>query len=164
MFNTPQFMREMKRGEEAAVDVLLSDAFGSKNKINQIAKWRKSRVIAGEMILPMDGTVIGYAALAKMPSPKGWLLLDPVAIAPEFQNRGFGKRLVGMIAQWAQMSGNTLVVCADSPLFRDRDFTSLPDHIEMPTQDRTALICAPAKTTAKTTAKTKIAPLTFPKT
>lgn len=131
MLNTPQFMREMKRGEETAVDQLLEDAFGRKEERILVEKLRSSKAIAGEMILPMNGEVVGYAALSLMLGPKDWLLLEPIAILPEHQARGFGKRLLGMIAQWAEMTGNTVITRKDTPLFRACGFTPLSDHFEV---------------------------------
>lgn len=160
MLNTPQFMREMKRGEEADVDALLEAAFGNARQRDILAQLRSSKTIAGEMILPMNGMVVGFAALSSMVSPKGWLVLDPVAIAPDLQSRGFGKRLIGMIAQWADMTGNTIVAHQphthpDSSLFRSCGFTPLPSTFEIPHSAGTLLICGAGKT--------KTSKITFPK-
>ena len=125
MFNSPEFMREMKRGEEDAVDDLLVAAFEGAAEAQLVHALRKSKAIAGEMVLPMQGEVIGYAALSTMIAPKGWLALAPVAIAPAHSGRGFGKRLVGMIAQWAQMSGQTVVVLGDPALYESCGCTPL---------------------------------------
>jgi putative acetyltransferase len=160
MLNTPQFMREMKRGEEADVNALLDAAFGGPQARLTVEKLRSSKAIAGEMILPMTGNVVGFAALSNAPSPKGWLLLEPVAILPEFQARGFGKRLIGMIAQWAEMTGNTIVtrqshLHAQSSLFINCGFTPLNEDFDSPQNKDTLLICGAGKT--------KTQKLTFPK-
>ena len=103
---------------------------------------------------------MGFAALSATPAPKGWLMLEPVAIAPEFQGRGFGKRLIGMIAQWAEMTGNTLIVRepathAQSSLFRSCGFTPLPEGFDVPQSQYALLICGAGKA--------KIQQLSFPK-
>ena len=55
MFNTPEFARDMKRGEEAQVDALLLAAFGGPEEAELVAKLRKARLIAGEQVMPMGG-------------------------------------------------------------------------------------------------------------
>lgn len=129
MLRTPDFMREMKRGEEAAVDALLDAAYGNDRARRMVEALRKGRMIAGEMVLPMEGAVIGYAALTAVDSPKGWLALAPVAIHPDAQGHGYGKRLVGMITEWARLS-NTGLVSVGTPTFCERcGFSDLPDGI-----------------------------------
>ncbi|NBT33834.1 MAG: N-acetyltransferase, partial [Rhodobacteraceae bacterium] len=116
---SPSFLREMQRGEEAAVAALLTDAFGQPDEARLVEKLRKSRAIAGEMVLPSEHGIIGYLALSQMIAPKGWLCLAPVAIQPDLQRNGYGRRMVGMIAEWARLSGQTLVVLGD-PSFYSR--------------------------------------------
>ncbi|WP_417249406.1 GNAT family N-acetyltransferase [Celeribacter sp.] len=130
MLNTPEFMREMKRGEEAAVDALLDSAYGNDRARRMVDDLRKSRLIAGEMVLPMQGEVIGYAALTTIETPKGWLALAPVAILPDVQGRGYGRRLVGMITEWARLSQRRLISIGNPAFCESCGFTSLPDEIE----------------------------------
>lgn len=115
----PGFLREMKRGEEAAVDALLHTAFGRKTEAQLIAQLRKSGAIAGESVLPLGRGVAGYFALSMMVKPKGWLCLAPVAIAPEWQGQGFGRRMLGMLSGWAGASSATIVVLGD-PAYYER--------------------------------------------
>ncbi|WP_417253999.1 GNAT family N-acetyltransferase [Celeribacter sp.] len=152
---TPDFMREMKRGEEPAVAALLDAAFGQKDEAQLVETLRKSRAIAGEMVLPMGGEVIGYAALSKMVSPKGWLCLAPVAIRPDLQARGFGRRLVGMISQWAEMSGQTVVVLGDPAFYTRCGFAPVAEDFTSPYPLDHTLVAGPAKG--------KIRTLTYPK-
>lgn len=155
MLKTPDFMREMKRGEEPAVTDLLTAAFGGKDEAQLVEALRKSKAIAGEMVLPMDGEVIGYAALSKMVSPKGWLCLAPVAIRPDLHGRGYGRRLVGMITQWAEMSGQTLVVLGDPAFYTRCGFKPIAEGFTSPYPLDHTLTAGPAK--GKATA------LTYPK-
>ena len=98
MLNGPQFARDLKRGEEPLVDALLASAFDSTAEGQLIKALRKSRDIAGEQVMPMGDRIIGYYALSYMVRPKGWLCLAPVAIAPDMQRRGYGKRMIGMMS------------------------------------------------------------------
>lgn len=155
MLNTPSFMRPMKRGEEADVSALLDAAFDGKDESKLVDALRKSRVIAGEMILPMDGEIIGYAGLAKMTTPKGWLALAPVAIRPDLQGRGYGKRLVGMITQWAEMSEQTLVVLGEPGFYTKAGFAPLPEEFDAPYSHAHLMTAGPVKSKDKR--------LTYPK-
>ncbi|ATG47724.1 GNAT family N-acetyltransferase [Celeribacter ethanolicus] len=149
MLKSPDFMREMKRGEETAVADLLTEAFGQKDEAHLVEALRKSRAIAGEMVLPMNGEVIGYAALSTMLSPKGWLCLAPVAIRPDLQGRGFGRRLTGMITQWAEMSGQTVVVLGDPDFYSRCGFKMIANGFTSPYPLTHTLTAGPAKAKVK---------------
>jgi putative acetyltransferase len=126
LFQTPDFARDLKRGEEAAIDALLDHAFGSTEESRLVTKLRKSRVIAGETVLPMDGQIIGYYALAYMVKPKGWLCLAPVAIHPDVQGRGYGKRMLGVLTEWARLTKTPVVVLGNPDFYQRAGFSS--DH------------------------------------
>ncbi|AJE48352.1 GNAT family N-acetyltransferase [Celeribacter indicus] len=148
MLTAPDFMRELKRGEEAEVAALLDAAFGRPDESQLVGALRKSGAMAGEMVLPMAGGIVGYAALSAMRAPKGWLCLAPVAIRPDVQRRGYGRRLVGMIAQWATMSGATVVVLGDPAFYARCGFAPLSAGIRSPYPTDHTLTAGPAGTAA----------------
>ncbi|WP_417243421.1 GNAT family N-acetyltransferase [Celeribacter sp.] len=150
MFKSPDFMRPLKRGEEPAVDALMAAAFGGTAEVDLVAALRKSRAIAGEMVLPMDGGIIGYAALSHMVAPKGWLALAPVAIHPDHHGRGFGRRFVGMISQWAELSGQTVVVLGDPAFYTRCGFAPVADGFTSPYPLDHTLTTGPATAKVKT--------------
>jgi len=80
---------------------------------------RRSGAIAGEVVLPYQGGVVGYYAVSQMRAPQGWLCLAPVAIDPEWQGSGHGRRMLGMLTEWARMS-QTFVVVLGAPEFYAR--------------------------------------------
>ncbi|WP_254054535.1 GNAT family N-acetyltransferase [Roseovarius sp. EL26] len=110
MINGPDFGREMRRGEEGEVEALLRLAFGGDEEVRLVRQLRKDRVIAGEMVMTFEGTLVGYYALSQFVAPKKWLCLAPVAVHPDVQGRGYGRRMIGMLTAWAQASRNTVVV------------------------------------------------------
>ncbi len=110
MFTGPDFMRDMRRGEEDAVDALLELAFEGRDEVALIHQLRKDRVMAGESVLGWQGEIIGYFALSVMRAPKKWLCLAPVAIHPDWQRKRHGRRMIGMLSEWARISGRTVVV------------------------------------------------------
>lgn len=113
----------MNPGEEQAVERLLQRAFEGSDEAQLVRKLRKSRQIAGEMVVPGEGGIVGYYALSRMVEPKGWLALAPVAVDPEWQGRGIGRRMVGMAAEWARLSKTTIVVLGAVPFYERAGFS-----------------------------------------
>jgi putative acetyltransferase len=124
MLKMPRFAREMKRGEEADVAALLERAFKGPDEARLVEALRRSGDMAGEMVLPSDDGVVGYYALSRMRGPKGWLCLAPVAIDPDWQGRGHGRRFVGQLAAWAEASGEVVVVLGDVPFYERCGFSA----------------------------------------
>ncbi len=124
MLQTPEFSREMRRGEEDAVADLLRLVFGDENEVRLVAALRKFGAMAGEVVLPYQGDVVGYYALSQMRAPKGWLCLAPVAIHPEWQGRGHGRRMIGMLTEWARLSGAKVVVLGQVTFYERAGFSA----------------------------------------
>ena len=80
--------------------------------------------MAGEMVAPRQDQVLGYYALSYFVRPKGWLCLAPVAIHPDAQRQRNGKRMIGLLSEWARISG-TYVVVLGQPEFYTRGGFSL---------------------------------------
>ncbi|SEK38144.1 putative acetyltransferase [Roseivivax marinus] len=118
-----QFMREMHAGEEDAVEALLRAAFGQPDEATLVRKLRKQGVIAGEAVVPGEDGPVGYVALSDMVAPKGWLCLAPVAVAPDQQGQGIGRRLCGMISEWARQAGQTVVVLGEPGFYQRAGFS-----------------------------------------
>lgn len=123
MLQFPDHAREMRKGEEDAVDALLKAAFPTADEAKLVRALRKSGDIAGETVLPMGDRIVGYYALSKMIAPKKWLCLAPVAVAPDLQGRRFGTRMMGMLSEWARLSKSTLVVLGDVPFYEHAGFS-----------------------------------------
>lgn len=126
MLQTPGFLRAMKRGEEPLVDALLRAAFAGEDEVRLVAKLRKAGVMAGESVLPgPEGSAgpVGYFALSQMRQPTGWLCLAPVAIHPDWQGRGHGRRMLRMLAGWAEAAGQTIVVLGAPDFYESCGFS-----------------------------------------
>ncbi|WP_294609982.1 GNAT family N-acetyltransferase [Roseovarius sp.] len=118
-----QFSREMRRGEEPAVAALLQRAFGGQDEVRLVEKLRRAGDIAGETVLPSDDGIVGYYALSVMRSPKRWLCLAPVAIDPDWQGQGHGRRMIGLLSEWARMSGCYVVVLGQPGFYARAGFS-----------------------------------------
>jgi|TARA_B110000908_G_scaffold156323_1_gene195356 putative acetyltransferase len=124
MLQFPDHAREMRKGEEDAVDALLRAAFKTAGEANLVKTLRKSGQIAGETVLPMGDRIVGYYALSHMVAPKKWLCLAPVAVAPDVQGRRFGTRMMGMLTEWARLSKSTVVVLGAVPFYERAGFSA----------------------------------------
>lgn len=112
MVTQGDFQREMRKDEADQVDRLLQRAYGSAAPVQLLRQLRKAKAITVEMVVPVQGQVIGYYALSRMPAPKGWMCLGPVAIDPDWQGRKQGKRMLGLLTEWARISGTFIVAPA----------------------------------------------------
>ena len=118
-----QFSREMRRGEELAVAALLERAFGGQAEARLVEKLRRAGDIAGETVLPSDDGIVGYYAVSVMRSPTNWLCLAPVAIDPDWQRQGHGRRMIGLLAEWARLSGCYVVVLGEPGFYERAGFS-----------------------------------------
>lgn len=111
------FVRPMQPGEEAAVHALLMESFDTGTEAQLVRDLRKAGDIAGEMVLPMADQIIGYYALSSLRAPKGWLALAPVAIHPDHQGRGHGRRMLGQLSSWAKAARQWVVVLGEPAFY-----------------------------------------------
>ena len=123
----PEFSRGLRRGEESKVDQILTGAYGHARAAERINALRKSGDIAGEVVLPFQGGVVGYYALAHMPAPAGWLCVAAAAIAPDWQGSGHGRRLMGVLSEWARLSGQNVVASGPARFWQRAGFAATGD-------------------------------------
>jgi len=123
MLNGPDFVRDMRRGEEDAVDGLLKLAFPGPEEAMLVRQLRKDRDMAGESVLSFQDQIVGYFALSVMRKPKGWLCLAPVAVHPVWQGKGHGRRMMGMLSEWARLSGRYVVVLGQVEFYERGGFS-----------------------------------------
>lgn len=119
----PDFCRDMRAVEAPAVDALLREAFGREDEVRLVRALRKAGKMMGEMVLPYEGGVAGYAGLVQMTAPKGWLALAPVAIAPPMQGRRHGTRMIGLMTEWARITKTPMVVVGPLAFFEKGGFS-----------------------------------------
>ncbi|MBM1814120.1 GNAT family N-acetyltransferase [Pseudosulfitobacter pseudonitzschiae] len=119
----PDFSRELRRGEEDAVDALLRSAFDGPDEAELVHALRRAGAMAGESVATWDGRIAGYYALSHMVAPKGWLCLAPVAVSPDRQRHGLGRRMIGMLAEWARLSETYVVVLGQVSFYERAGFS-----------------------------------------
>lgn len=129
----PGMTRPMRPGEEPTVAALLEAAFGGPGERRLVEALRSDRAIHGEWVLPARDGVIGHYALSAMPAPEGWLCLAPVAIRPDRQDLGHGRRMMRHLAEWARLAGRFIVVLGQVRFYESAGFR----------QDRAARLASP---------------------
>lgn len=118
----PGFTRPMQPGEEEAVSALLDAAFDGTTESRLVTALRKNGEMAGEMVLPLGDSIIGYYALSQFRAPQGWLCLAPVAVAPDLQGHGHGRRMIRQLTEWARLSEQVVVVLGQVEFYEKADF------------------------------------------
>jgi putative acetyltransferase len=117
-------IRTLKPSDEDAVDALVDAAFDTMEEVHLIHALRASGEMMQEHVMEQDGELIGYAALSTMLEPAGWLCLAPVAIAPAFQGKGYGVKIVGKIAALANEIGPEIVVLGKPSFYEASGFSN----------------------------------------
>jgi len=124
MLRSTDFSREMHRGEEPAVAALLARAYGTDHEARRVEALRRAGCLAGEVVLPAGDRIVGYYALSTLSAPKGWLILAPVAIDPDWQGQRHGRRMIGMLAEWARLSAHYVVASGPAAFLEGAGFST----------------------------------------
>lgn len=119
----PGFIRPAVSADLTAVADLLAAAFGGSEEVALVHTLLKTGAMRGEQVIPLGDGVIGYYALSAMQAPAGWLCLAPVAIAPDWQGRGHGRRLVAQLAAWADQTAVPVVVVGPPEFYSKAGFS-----------------------------------------
>ncbi|MCE0505213.1 MULTISPECIES: GNAT family N-acetyltransferase [unclassified Roseivivax] len=138
------FMQEMRAGEEKAVEALLNAAFPGPDEARIVRALRKSGEIAGEQVVREEGQIVGYLALSRFRAPEGWLCLAPIAVAPDRQGQGIGRRMCRMLVGWAEAAGQTIVVLGE-PEFYSRAGFRMAEGLASPFPIDHTLVAGPAR-------------------
>ncbi len=119
----PDYIRGMRAGEADQVDTLLRQAFGGDAEATLVRDLRAADLIEMEMVFPWEGEILGYLALSRLTAPLGWLALAPVAIAPAWQGRRLGARLVAMTMKLVAIKGQSVVVIGKPSFYARAGFS-----------------------------------------
>lgn len=119
----PDYMRAMRTAEADQVDALLRQAFADDSEARLVRDLRAAGQIEMELVLPWEGEVLGYLALSRLVAPQGWLALAPVAIAPAWQGRRLGARLVAMTMKLVAIRAQSVVVIGKPSFYARAGFS-----------------------------------------
>ncbi len=117
-------MRAARAADHDAIDALLRAVFPGPEEARLVRALRAAGAIDMELVLPDDAGLAGYLALSRMNAPEGWLCLAPLAIAPEWQGRGLGQRLVKAALKLVAIKAQTVVVLGDPAFYARCGFSA----------------------------------------
>ncbi len=150
MTQAPNFMRPVRAEDHAAIDALLRAAFPTGAEAALVQSLRAAGQIEVELVMPWPAGLVGYLALSRMQAPDGWLALAPVAVAPAWQGKRLGSRMVAGALRLMAIKGMTTVVLG-APSFYARAGFSLARaaHLTTPYPIDHTLIARPGMDTPR---------------
>ena len=148
----PDFMRAARASDHAAIDSLLRAAFPTPAEVALVQALRHAGALEMEMVLPDETALAGYLALSRMQAPAGWLCLAPLAIAPQWQGRGLGRRLTKAALKLTGIKGQTVTVLGNPDFYSRCGFSqSRAARLTSPYPVAHTLIAGPGEDAPETT-------------
>jgi predicted N-acetyltransferase YhbS len=124
-------IREEKIADVAARDVLLDEAYGAARFGKTSERLREGRLPAdGLSLVAADrGRLVGTVRLWNVTAGPGRnaLLLGPLAVHPDFRNRGIGSALIDRVVARARLAGHqAIILVGDAAYYGRFGFSSGP--------------------------------------
>ena len=120
-------IRAEERDDELAIATVVEAAFGSPAEARLVSAIRASENFVPELSLvaELDGRIVGHVMISAVwlrheDSQRQIASLAPLAVAPEFHNRGIGSALVREVTARADGRGEPVVVLEGNPAFYGR--------------------------------------------
>lgn len=88
-----------------------------------IGRFRDAGVLALSLVADMDGTVVGQITLTPAfaaDDSAGWFALGPIAVAPEFQSKKIGSKLIDAAIVWLHEQEAAGCVLVGNPAYYNR--------------------------------------------
>lgn len=115
----PDSFRAARANDDEAIDALLRAAFGGAGEAALMRRLRAEGLVDTEVVMVWGGQVVAHLALSRLTAPAGWLALAPVSVAPEWQGRRLGSRLLAGVMKLAAIRRQAVVVVG-KPSFYSR--------------------------------------------
>lgn len=119
----PDFMRPARTTDHPAIDALLRAAFPGPQEAALVAALRTSGEMTLEMVMEWPDGLVGYLALSRMVAPAGWQALAPVAVAPHWQGKRLGSRMVAGLVRLMAIKGTSVVVLGKPSFYARAGFS-----------------------------------------
>jgi putative acetyltransferase len=129
----PDSFRVARPDDHARIDSLLRGAFSGPQEAALMHELRAQGRIETEVVMPFEDAIVAHLALSWLVEPAGWLALAPVSVAPEWQGKGLGTRLVAGVLRLAAIKGQSVVVIGRASFYKRAGFS----------QDRAARLAIP---------------------
>jgi putative acetyltransferase len=120
-------IRPERRADHEMIDRVVADAFGSPAEAKLVRDIRASDCYWHELALVavVGDAVVGHVMISQVQLAAagrsvGIALLSPLAVAPEYQRRGIGGRLVRSVCAVADGRGEPMVLLQGDPAYYGR--------------------------------------------
>lgn len=118
-------IRSESSEERADIRALLESAFGGSEEADLVDKLRDEGGVLVALLAALDTQIVGHVLFSRM-----WIdtsggsieavALAPVAVLPEYQNRGIGARLIGHGLELLRKQGERIVIVVGHPAYYPR--------------------------------------------
>lgn len=106
----PDSFRSARIEDHDNIDALLRAAFGGPEEARLMQDLRAAGLVETEVVMPWGDGVAAHLALSRLVSPAGWLALAPVSVAPEWQGKRLGSRMLAGVMRLAAIKQHAVVV------------------------------------------------------
>lgn len=116
----PMMLFEERSGDEAAIRLVITDAFGRTAEASLVDHLRHDGALAISLLAEHAGVVCGHVTLSRMKSPAHALALGPVSIMKANQGLGLGSALVRRAIELARKRNHDIIFVLGSPKYYER--------------------------------------------
>ena len=115
-------IREEQARDHDAIDEVNRLAFGGESEVNLVRWLRRDRLLVASLVAERDGEVIGHILFSRITinGARPSAALAPMAVRPEWQNRGVGSALVRSGLALCKDRGIEAVVVVGHPNYYPR--------------------------------------------
>jgi len=96
---------------------------------------RKAGQLTVSLVAKVDGTVVGHVAISPVSisdGATGWFGLGPISVAPEYQSRGIGSRLMQEALRALREQGASGCVLLGEPKYYNRFGFRVDPNLKLP--------------------------------
>ncbi len=116
--------RPERPADTAAIAGVIEAAFGRPAEARLVAALRRAGALDTSLVAEQDGGIVGHVALSSLSVQgafmPGILGMAPLAVHPDHQRQGIGRRLVEAALAAARAGGGKLVVVLGEPAYYRR--------------------------------------------
>lgn len=121
---TDNLPRQAERADHAAIHALLEQAFENPAEAELVDALRRDGDMVLELVSETDGRIVGHIAYSTLRAPVWALALAPLSVAPPYQRRGIGAKLLRESLKRLQAKGwEAVFVLGDPDYYRRFGFS-----------------------------------------
>lgn len=125
-------VRQAGAADAKAITGVVAAAFGRLDETRIVAGVRDEGAVVAELVVQEQDHIVGHVLFSRLTAapPLFVVALAPLAVAPDYQNRGYGASLVLRGLAACQSSGAQACVVLGAPAYYGRfGFTAAPETL-----------------------------------